>query len=172
MTAIILAFLISFLICLLIIKNLHLHQRLSADNRFDEPQKIHSHITPRIGGIAIFGGFLVAMIIRYLNDHIATHAFLLLTISSTPIFLLGLIEDVTKETGANKRLLTAVISAALSGWLSNNWVQSFGLGSLDGILGFTTVSIIFTIFAIKSIVFINEHTTIRIYYSGRSIQAF
>jgi UDP-GlcNAc:undecaprenyl-phosphate/decaprenyl-phosphate GlcNAc-1-phosphate transferase len=152
MIAIILAFLISFLICLLIIKNLHLHQRLSADNRFDEPQKMHTHITPRIGGVAIFGGFLVAMAIWYLKDQISSHTFLLLTISSIPIFLLGLIEDITKETGTNKRFLTAILSAGLSGWLSNNWIQSLGIDSLNGILDYTTISIIFTIFAITGLI--------------------
>ncbi len=152
MSAIILAFLASFLICFLIIKNFHLHQKLSADNLFHEPQKLHTHITPRIGGIAIYGGLLAALIIRYINDYNATHLFFLLSIASTPIFLLGFLEDITKATGTEKRFLTAILSSALACWLSDNWIQTIGIDSVDRILAITSISVTFTLFAITGLI--------------------
>ena len=53
MSGLLTAFFTSFIATLLIIRFKHLHSHLSADSDLTGPQKFHTKIVPRIGGIAI-----------------------------------------------------------------------------------------------------------------------
>src|SRR5690606_31819628 len=64
-----------------------------------------------------------------------------------PVFVAGLLEDITKDGGSGKRLLAAFISAAIAGWLLGG-VSRVGLDWADWILAYWPVSLVFTMVAV------------------------
>src|SRR3546814_13997470 len=64
-----------------------------------------------------------------------------------PVFVAGLLEDITKDVGAGKRLLAAFLSAAIAWWLLGG-VSGVGLSWADSILSFWPVSLLFTMIAV------------------------
>lgn len=54
MNFLILAFLISFLATLLLLRYKHLHEKITNDYELSGPQKFHTQAVPRIGGVSIF----------------------------------------------------------------------------------------------------------------------
>jgi UDP-GlcNAc:undecaprenyl-phosphate GlcNAc-1-phosphate transferase len=54
MEYLILAFFCSLLVTLALIRNQHLHEKISSDYDLSGPQKFHTYVVPRSGGIGIF----------------------------------------------------------------------------------------------------------------------
>jgi len=136
MSAALLLFFASFLISYLItpiIRNTA--QRFKA---FDLPdrRKIHSCAIPRIGGIAIYLGFMVPLLASHLLPNFPLrfpgqtgHLFF---VGTTLIFLLGVLDDF-RGLDAWKKLPVQIIAAifiALDGYQINSFPLPFG-GSLD-----------------------------------------
>ena len=65
MSGLLAAFLSSFVATLLIIRFKHLHEQFSADSDRSGPQKFHTNIVPRVGGISIAIGLFIAIIFRF-----------------------------------------------------------------------------------------------------------
>ena len=59
-------------------------------------QAAHTRPTPRIGGLAIVLGLVVASLIVFLSDTVSTHVALML--SDIPVFVVGLAEDLGRQT--------------------------------------------------------------------------
>ena len=55
----------SFILAFLIIRYQRFHTRYSGDNDLMGPQKFHSEIIPRIGGLAIGIGLLMGLIFQH-----------------------------------------------------------------------------------------------------------
>ncbi|KDC12999.1 carboxymuconolactone decarboxylase family protein, partial [Bordetella bronchiseptica E012] len=70
-----------------------------------------------------------------------------LFVAALPVFVAGLLEDITKDIGASKRLLAAFASAAIAWWLLGG-VSRVGIAPVDWVLSFWPVSLIFTMFAV------------------------
>jgi UDP-GlcNAc:undecaprenyl-phosphate GlcNAc-1-phosphate transferase len=88
-------------------------------------QKVHTAPTIRLGGVAIAMGFLAALAVLAclgpvqaagLPDR-ATQTLGLLLMVSAPVFLGGLVEDLTHKVMPSLRLSLALLSAGLSYWL-------------------------------------------------------
>ena len=111
MYELILAFLASLIANLLIIRFKHLHNHLSGDSDLTGPQKFHTKITPRIGGISIVIGLSSAILMKDRSAQDANIGFILL-LCSIPVFSIGLIEDLIKRISIRMRLLFTAVSAA------------------------------------------------------------
>jgi UDP-N-acetylmuramyl pentapeptide phosphotransferase/UDP-N-acetylglucosamine-1-phosphate transferase len=116
MNFLILSFLLSLAITLGLIRHQHLHEKISSDHDLSGPQKFHTHVVPRIGGMGIFFSILITATSALLFFQLERGSLLLLAIACSLItFLVGLLEDVTKKIGVKTRLLATALSAALAG---------------------------------------------------------
>ena len=62
MVLLIIAFFVSAILTGFVIRYQHLHNHVSGDSDFKSPQKFHTTITPRIGGVAIVIGIAIAIL--------------------------------------------------------------------------------------------------------------
>ncbi len=148
---IVIAFLISYLTTTLIVRNKFLYEFFGFDDRLHEVQKIHTAPVPRVGGLAIFLSFSVAILmIQYLTiTNLKIGAVII--VGSLLAFLIGIIEDITKRISVKTRLLTIFISAFVTVVFLKSTLHSIGVFLIDDWLLIPIVSLFFTCFAITGI---------------------
>ncbi len=152
MNFLILSFLISLLVTLGLIRYKHLHENITSDHDLSGPQKFHTQIVPRVGGIGIFLALLVTSICALAFFKLERGTLLLqLTACALPSFLVGLLEDMTKKIGVKTRLIATAISAGLAGYLLNSWISDLHVPIINDLLMISFVSIAFTIIAITGL---------------------
>ena len=148
----ILAFFFSLLLTLGLIRYQHLHEKISSDNDLLGPQKFHTRIVPRIGGIGIFVAILLTSLIALLIFKLDRGLLLVQLIAcALPTFLIGLLEDVTKKIGVKTRLTATACSAVLLGYFLDAWIISIHVPGLDSLLGIMIISVIFTIIGVTGL---------------------
>jgi UDP-N-acetylmuramyl pentapeptide phosphotransferase/UDP-N-acetylglucosamine-1-phosphate transferase len=152
MNFLILSFLISLLVTLGLIRYQHLHENITSDHDLSGPQKFHTQIVPRVGGIGIFLALLVTSICALVFFKLERGALLLqLTACALPSFLVGLLEDVTKKIGVKTRLIATAISAGLAGYFLNSWISDLHVPIINDLLMISFLSMAFTIIAITGL---------------------
>lgn len=109
------ALIISLFSSLLLIRYLHVHQHISADQT-KGPQKFHLGITPRIGGVSLLSGLLGGSLVAASKGILPAEFLWGCLLSLAPVFLAGLTEDLTKVVRPGWRLLASFISAGLACW--------------------------------------------------------
>jgi UDP-N-acetylmuramyl pentapeptide phosphotransferase/UDP-N-acetylglucosamine-1-phosphate transferase len=150
MSGLLAAFLSSFVATLLIIRLKHLHQRFSADWDLSGPQKFHTKIVPRIGGISIAIGLFVAILLRLKNaPNPATEITLL--ICAIPTFAIGVTEDLTKKISVRLRLLFTAIAAALLVFLVPAQITRLDIPYVDMVFALPVIGTVLTVFAITGL---------------------
>ena len=128
------------------------HHRLTGDHDFDGVQKFHATAVPRIGGVIIFAGISIGILVRYFSpDKLAFDVGFQLLLAAIPAFLGGLIEDLTKGVGVKTRLFLTALSAAVAGFLLNAWLTNIQVVGIDFLLTIPIISIIFTCFAVAGV---------------------
>ena len=146
------AFLATLATAWLMVRYEHLHAHFSLDPVDSGPQKYHEVPTPRIGGVAIMAGLLVACTVMLVVDNIYTErAFGLLLLAASPAFLGGLVEDVTKKVGVFERLLTTILAGVLAAWLLGAELNRLAIPIIDSALHWLPFSIVLTAFAVGGI---------------------
>lgn len=150
MLNVLVAFLVSLIVTYLIIRFEHIHGHLTGDWDFTSAQKFHNKAVPRIGGIGIFFGLIAALLAHIILNQ-QFNSPLEIILCSTPVFLIGLCEDITKKISANTRLAVIATSAFLSVQVMNISITSIDIPIVDAILSISLISIIFTIFAITGL---------------------
>jgi UDP-N-acetylmuramyl pentapeptide phosphotransferase/UDP-N-acetylglucosamine-1-phosphate transferase len=152
MSVLVLSFLVSLLATLWMVRYSHLHDHITADPDLSGVQKFHTVAVPRVGGVGIFLGILLALSMRYFqNAEVGTFGLLLIA-ASLPAFLSGLIEDLTKKVGVRARLFAAAASAAIAGCLLNAWLNSVQILGIDNLmLAYPFVAIAITCFAVAGV---------------------
>ncbi|MFA6204131.1 MAG: glycosyltransferase [Gallionella sp.] len=145
---------VSFVACYLLVRFNSLHAHLSNDHTDAGPQKFHAQPTPRIGGVAIAVGLLVAYVFdRLVNpDQNVISQFGLLMLAAIPAFAGGLVEDLTKRVSVSKRLVLSMVSAGIGAWLLGAIVTHLGIAPLDWLLQWPIVAIVLTLFAVGGVV--------------------
>jgi UDP-N-acetylmuramyl pentapeptide phosphotransferase/UDP-N-acetylglucosamine-1-phosphate transferase len=123
------------------------HGRFSLDS-VDGIQKLHTHPTPRIGGVAIVAGLLAAWALAApdVRDILGPMA-----LASVPAFAFGLAEDITKKIGVLPRLLATMLSGAIAWCLTDVAMQNTGIPPLDWLLRLTPIAVLFTAFAVGGV---------------------
>ncbi len=146
MIILIFSFFVSTILTGFVIKYKHLHNHLSGDHDLDGPQKFHTSVTPRIGGIPILSSLFVSFcFIWFIYPWFAKPLFLIF-LSSLPIFISGIYEDITKKSGVTIRLLSAFFSGLLFLWLFNITSIRFGYEILNDLFNHTWFVVLFLSF--------------------------
>ncbi|MGC8650975.1 MAG: glycosyltransferase family 4 protein, partial [Hydrogenobaculum sp.] len=151
MKYLIISFIISLLTNLLLIKASKRIAKLITDHLHEGPQKFHKRPTPRLGGVGIFLGFISVCIFIALNKPDISHHFLLFLISSIPVFLAGLLEDITRSIPPRARLILISTSAMLAFFLLKADITRTDISILNNLLHIKIISFLFTMFAIAGL---------------------
>ncbi len=140
-------FVSSFVLCVLLVLTKPWHGALTMDFT-DGVQKFHTAPTPRIGGIPIVFGLIVAW------GKAAPDIQQMLTpilFAGMPAFIIGVAEDVTKRVGVMQRLLATMSSGLLAWWITDYSLTRVDVWGVDWFMKFTLISVIFTAFAVGGV---------------------
>ena len=139
------SFVFSLFISLIIVLSKPLHARLSADT-LQGDQKFHKGSIPRVGGLAIFFSLIFVNVLFFTDS-----LFFTILISSLPVFIAGLLEDIFKTVSAKLRLLAAIISATLFIYLAGYYFTSIDIYLFDEIFNLLFLFPILTIIAVAAL---------------------
>ena len=114
-------------------------------------QKFHRRPVPRIGGVAIFVACLISGVSLCTAGKPFCRDFFLVVVSSVPVFVSGVLEDVTKRISPEFRLFFSFISALLFCFLFSVVVRRVDVWFLDFLFSLPIVSFVFTVFAIAGV---------------------
>lgn len=123
------------------------HGRYSIDSTLGV-QKFHTQDTPRIGGIAIVLGLVLAWVLAPPAVRTLLGPMLL---AGSPAFVFGLAEDITKQVSVKFRLLATMASGVLGWALTGQSITDVNIPGLDWLLGFSLISVAFTAFAVGGV---------------------
>ncbi|NYT79130.1 glycosyl transferase [Alcaligenaceae bacterium] len=138
---------VAFTIGGLIVASERWHGVFTGDSDLSKPQASHTRSTPRVGGLAVVAGSLAGLLVLGPSNMTLTWLWPVLFIAAMPVFVAGLLEDITKDVGAGKRLLAAFASAAIAWWLLGG-VSRVGISWVDAVLAFWPISLLFTMVAV------------------------
>ena len=108
---------VAFMVGGLIVASERWHGAFTGDTDLNKPQASHTRSTPRVGGLAVLAGSLAGLLVLGPSNMTLTWLWPVLFIAAMPVFVAGLLEDITKDIGSGKRLLAAFGSAAIAWWL-------------------------------------------------------
>ena len=143
-----------FLMCYLIKRFDHAHAHITHDHDVAGIQKFHDAPVPRVGGLAIFAGLLVCFYVMATlvdPEGVGRIKLDLLMLSALPVFIGGLIEDLTKRVSVTIRLLLSFISAGIAAALLGAVVHTVNIPALDPMMAWPPVAIGFTVFAVAGV---------------------
>jgi UDP-N-acetylmuramyl pentapeptide phosphotransferase/UDP-N-acetylglucosamine-1-phosphate transferase len=138
---------VAFVVGGLIVASERWHGAFTGDSDLSKPQASHKRSTPRVGGLAVVAGSLAGLLVLGPSNMTLTWLWPVLFIAALPVFVAGLLEDITKDVGAGKRLVAAFLSAAIAWWLVGG-VSRVGWEWANWLLSFWPVSLLFTMVAV------------------------
>lgn len=151
MVALTVAFLVSLIVTLLVVRYEHLHAHVTADHDLDGVQKFHAIPVPRVGGIGVMIGLCCGEVAKlFLEPDVAIFGFLVI-VAAIPAFATGLLEDLTKRVSVSKRLLATALSAVIGGVVLGGWLTRLDIPGVDYLMAFGVVSIFVTCFAVAGV---------------------
>lgn len=140
-------FIVSFLCSLGIVLTTKWHGRFTLDG-VSGVQKFHIVPTPRIGGVAIMSGLVVACAAM---DDAESKLLASILLAGLPAFCFGLAEDITKRVSVRTRLLATMASGGVAWLATGASVLHVGVPGLDNALSLLPVSVMFTAFAVGGV---------------------
>jgi UDP-N-acetylmuramyl pentapeptide phosphotransferase/UDP-N-acetylglucosamine-1-phosphate transferase len=140
MNFLVVSFLGSLLCALALICSFSRHQRFSGDATSGGPQKYHARVVPRIGGVAVFFGTVLAAVLAQSGSN-SSGLLCWLLVASLPAFGAGLVEDLTKVVSPRCRLFFTIIAGALGMWLLGAKLNHTGWPALDAVLAYSSFGI-------------------------------
>lgn len=122
-------------------------------------QSAHTGFVPRVGGIAIYLsilGFIPLLNFGFIPItvffELKIYDMILLILSASPIFFIGIAEDLGFPMSPQTRLLASAISSLVVIIIFKTWIYKLGIPGIDNLLLFAPVGIVFTIFATVGVV--------------------
>jgi UDP-N-acetylmuramyl pentapeptide phosphotransferase/UDP-N-acetylglucosamine-1-phosphate transferase len=112
-------------------------------------QKFHVHPTPRVGGVGIYLGLLVAWLLA--KDPVASQILQTIVLAGIPALAFGLLEDITQRVGVLPRLLATMASGVLAWWMSGVALNSLDIPLVDDALKLLPVAVVLTAFAVGGV---------------------
>jgi UDP-N-acetylmuramyl pentapeptide phosphotransferase/UDP-N-acetylglucosamine-1-phosphate transferase len=137
----------SFTLCVLLVLTKRWHGALTMDH-VEGVQKFHTEPTPRIGGVPIVLGLVVASIKAPADIQALITPILF---AGLPAFIFGLLEDITKRISVIQRLLATMASGLLAWLITDQSLTRVDVWGVDWLLSFTLVSVLFTAFAVGGV---------------------
>lgn len=151
MTVLLIAFAVSLLVTLWVVRYSAVHEHLSLDHDMSGPQKFHARPVPRIGGVGILLGLIASVLgSAFLAGGAGWHAALLLA-CGLPAFAAGLIEDLFKRVSPGRRLLATAASAVMAVWLLDAVISRTDIPGLDWLVSWPVGAALLTVFAVSGI---------------------
>lgn len=153
----ILALVVSLVVCTLNIATERWHGRYSLDLDTAGIQKVHLKTVPRTGGIALVAGMIAVAVFGAFDEtssaqgQEARNAMLKLLVAAVPAFVAGITEDLTKKVSPRIRLYAILASACLAVWLMSASLPRLDVWGLDSALKLLPVSIAITLFAVAGV---------------------
>ena len=151
MSLFILAFLVSLLATLGVVRSSALHSRLSADHDLSGPQKFHTRAVPRIGGVGVIFAISVSGTFASLANMGISSGFWLLVACGLPAFLVGILEDLTKRIAARWRLVATCVSAALALWLLGAAIRHTDIPGIDYLITMAPFAVALTLLCVTGV---------------------
>ncbi|EPX96037.1 glycosyl transferase [Ralstonia sp. AU12-08] len=146
------AFAISFLATLMVIRYSSMHAHITADWDLNGVQKFHAKPVPRVGGLGIVLALMgVGIAVFFRDSKIIGIPFALLLACAAPAFVAGFIEDLTKRVSPRERLLATMIAAALAAYLLDARIVRIDLHFLDSVLAVPLISGAITVLAVAGV---------------------
>jgi len=117
---------------ILLTRGVHLH--FTGSDRHEGPQHMQLQRLPRVGGLAIFMGFFIAVGVARLFGYISAPTQSMantLGLCSLPVVIAGLLEDLSNRVRPLWRMLAAFVAAMLAVYLLGANIQSLHLALFD-----------------------------------------
>jgi len=148
----IIAFAISAFSTLLLVRSATLHGHRSGDRDFSKPQKFHTVSVPRIGGVGIVLGLVVAAAALAGASRLDRPLLgLALLACAAPAFLAGAVQDFTEGISPRGRLVATAISAALAYFSLGAEIRQTDIPGLDWLLLFDAGALLATLVTVAGI---------------------
>jgi UDP-N-acetylmuramyl pentapeptide phosphotransferase/UDP-N-acetylglucosamine-1-phosphate transferase len=125
--------------------------RHAMDHDVSGPQKFHAQPVPRVGGIGIVLGVFAGYLFLAWRQPESSPLFGWLLLCSVPVFVAGLLEDLTKRVTPGARLLAAAAAAALAFWLIDAGITRTDIPGLDALVSFGAGALVVTVVAVAGI---------------------
>jgi UDP-N-acetylmuramyl pentapeptide phosphotransferase/UDP-N-acetylglucosamine-1-phosphate transferase len=142
------ALICAFVVSLLLVLTKKHHGHLTMDSTIGV-QKFHDEPTPRVGGVGIYLGLLIAWLVVH-EKGVRDILGIVLLAGLIPLAC-GLAEDITKRVGVLPRLL-ATMAGGVAAWMLTgvalNRVDVYGV---DWLMSLTPVAVVFTAFAVGGV---------------------
>jgi UDP-N-acetylmuramyl pentapeptide phosphotransferase/UDP-N-acetylglucosamine-1-phosphate transferase len=144
--------LLSALVTWLIVRFPSWHLAMSADAAAGV-QKFHANVTPRIGGLPIALAFVATSGMALSFAEASPHARALgpMLLTAVPVFLIGLMEDLTKRVGPAARLAVMALAAMVATTILEVRISTLDLPAVDRLLEIGAVSTAFTVLAMVGV---------------------
>ena len=139
--------LLSLALGVLVVLTTRWHGVLSLDEAHGV-QKLHAKPTPRVGGLPLFVGLVLAVSVSPRQIQQLLWPWLM---AGSPAFVFGLVEDMTKRVGVQARLLATLASGVLAWILTGYALSSVDVWGLDWLLQFTVVAVLFSAIAVAGL---------------------
>ncbi|BAN23900.1 MraY family glycosyltransferase [Caballeronia insecticola] len=146
-----LAFLVSLLVTLLIVRFAHLQEGVLGDTDLAGVQKFHTRPVPRIGGVGILCGLTASAVQLRWGYPAVSGGILGIIACGMPAFLAGLVEDLTKRVTPLVRLVCTMAAAGLAYAFLNIAVTRISVPPLDFLLSYAVISCTVTVLAVAAL---------------------
>ena len=147
-TTLVIAALASFVACSMIVATQRWHGGMSLDRDLAGKQKFHKVPVPRVGGAGLVLGLVCAL---FLAPSEMAPSVAALIGAAMPVFVIGLIEDLTKRVSVRLRFVLTLASGLLAWWLLGAVLPRLDLPGLDGLLGWLPLALLVTVVAVAGV---------------------
>ncbi|WP_316673953.1 MraY family glycosyltransferase [Ralstonia chuxiongensis] len=146
------AFALSFLTTVMVIRYSSMHAHITADWDLKGVQKFHARPVPRVGGLGIVLALVcVGIVVLFRESKVVGVPLALLLGSAAPAFMAGFVEDLTKRVSPRERLLATMISAILAAYLLDARIVRIDVHFLDIALAIPLISGFITVLAVAGV---------------------
>lgn len=149
------AFIISLMLTIFIVRFASVHQKYTADNQ-PGPQKIHFQSVSRAGGFAILFSLMLTLLFRRyylisLDIQPSNDISLWLILCILPVFVVGFAEDITKKVGIWPRLIVIIISSIMAYHFLTVQITHLGIPGTALLFMIPFVSLALSVFAMTGL---------------------
>lgn len=149
----VLAFIMSFLMCRIVLFTANVNNSILMDDQLEDIQKMHDKPVPRIGGAAIFTSLVFISVYGATIAAKWSQFYSGLLISVFFVFLGGFTEDVSKRVTPLVRLIFIISAVIFAVFVvhSMSLIRNLNHQTLNQLLTFDAISFIITCFAVVGI---------------------
>lgn len=124
------------------------HGRLTLDSTIGV-QKVHAEPTPRVGGVGIYLGVVLAWVL--VRDKGLREILGVILVAGFVPLVCGLAEDLTKNVGVLPRLIATMAGGVVAWLISGVALDRLDVYGLDWLMTITPVAVLFTAFAVGGV---------------------